>query len=233
MKFGAFTFVLHSHLPYCRNAGRWPHGEEWLHEAASETYIPLLDALYDLKQEGCSFKLTTGITPVLVEQLSDSLVIDNLVEFIEDKIRRAQVDVERFDKAGEGHLHSLAKFYLDWYQKTLTSFNERFDRNIVSAFNDAHDGTNSGLRGVLDIIAEKMKAEGVARYVRDVFDREVAPNSWEDKVEIIRQFIRSCGRYLSSLIRPDQPERYAQDFQELIRAYVEGLQRTSSMFRKL
>jgi len=46
---GAFTFVLHSHLPYCRMAGRWPHGEEWLHEAASETYIPLLEALYDLK----------------------------------------------------------------------------------------------------------------------------------------------------------------------------------------
>jgi len=139
MKVGAFTFVLHSHLPYCRNAGRWPHGEEWLHEAASETYIPLLDALYDLKQEGCSFKLTTGITPVLVEQLSDSLVIDNLVEFIEDKIRRAQVDVERFDKAGEGHLQYLAKFYLDWYQKTLTSFNERFDRNIVSAFKQLQD----------------------------------------------------------------------------------------------
>ena len=28
-KKGAFTFVLHSHLPYCRLAGRWPHGEEW------------------------------------------------------------------------------------------------------------------------------------------------------------------------------------------------------------
>jgi len=48
MKAGAFTYVLHSHLPYCRNAGRWPHGEEWIHEAASETYIPLLNALYDL-----------------------------------------------------------------------------------------------------------------------------------------------------------------------------------------
>ena len=31
---GAFTFVLHSHLPYVWMAGRWPHGEEWIHEAA-------------------------------------------------------------------------------------------------------------------------------------------------------------------------------------------------------
>ena len=29
----AFALVLHSHLPYARGAGRWPHGEEWVHEA--------------------------------------------------------------------------------------------------------------------------------------------------------------------------------------------------------
>ncbi|MBN2462859.1 MAG: hypothetical protein JXB43_04580, partial [Dehalococcoidia bacterium] len=139
MKVGGFTFVLHSHLPYCRNAGRWPHGEEWIHEAASETYIPLLNALYDLKQEGCSFKLTLGITPVLVEQMADPLVIDHLAEFIEDKIHRAQGDVERFDKAGEGHLLYLSKFYLDYYQRVLSTFNERFERNIVSAFKRLQD----------------------------------------------------------------------------------------------
>ena len=139
MGIGGFTFVLHSHLPYCRNAGRWPHGEEWLHEAALGTYIPLLDALYDLREEGCAFKLTLGLTPVLVEQLADSLVIGHMVEFIEDKIRRAQADVERFGKAGEGHLQHLAEFYLDRYRQVLTSFNERLDRNIIAAFKRLQD----------------------------------------------------------------------------------------------
>ncbi|MCK4331544.1 MAG: 1,4-alpha-glucan branching protein, partial [Dehalococcoidia bacterium] len=139
MKVGAFTFVLHSHLPYCRRAGRWPHGEEWLHEAALATYIPLLDALYDLRQEGCCFKLTLGLTPVLVEQLSDSLVIAHMEEFIEDRVHRAQEDVRRFDKAGEGHLQYLAQFYLDRYQQILASFNERFDRNIISALKQLQD----------------------------------------------------------------------------------------------
>ena len=37
-KVGGFTFVLHSHLPYARQAGMWPHGEEWVHEAIAETY---------------------------------------------------------------------------------------------------------------------------------------------------------------------------------------------------
>jgi 1,4-alpha-glucan branching enzyme len=139
MKVGAFMFVLHSHLPYCRNAGRWPHGEEWIHEAASETYIPLLDALYDLKEEGCPFKLTLGITPVLVDQLADRLVIEHMAEFMEDKVRRAQSDVRRFEKADEGHLLYLAKFYLDRNQQVLTSFNERFERNLVGAFKKLQD----------------------------------------------------------------------------------------------
>lgn len=93
---GAFTFVLHSHLPYARLAGRWPHGEEWIHEAASETYIPLLNALYDLRNEGIKFKITIGITPVLAEQLADPDVLDHLDEYLDDKIARAKQDVLRF-----------------------------------------------------------------------------------------------------------------------------------------
>jgi len=109
----------------------------------------------------------------------------------------------------------------------------RRDGDIVTAFNDACDGTNGGLRAALDTIAEALKAESVERYIRDVFDRHVAPNSWETKVEIIRQFIRQCGAYLASSIRADQPERYAHDYNELIRSYVRALQQTSSIFRRL
>ena len=105
--------------------------------------------------------------------------------------------------------------------------------DIVTAYNDAHDGTNGGTRAILDIIAEGLKAEAIERYIRDTFDRHVTPNSWENKVEIIRQFIVYCGNHLSSSIRKDQPERYAQNYQELIKSYVTALQQTSSIFRRL
>ena len=109
----------------------------------------------------------------------------------------------------------------------------RKNGNIVSAFNNAQDGTHGGLRAILDIIAEGLKAESVQRYIRDVFDRHVAPSSWEDKVDIIRQFIAQCGVNLSSSIQTNQPERYAQDYEDLIRSYVTALQQTSSIFRRL
>lgn len=109
----------------------------------------------------------------------------------------------------------------------------RRNGDIVTAYNDAHDGTNGGMRVVLDTIAEGLKADSVERYTRDAFDRHVAPNSWEDKVEIIRQFIAFCGPLLSSSVSAGQPERYAHNYQELIKAYVDGLQRASSVFRRL
>jgi hypothetical protein len=104
--------------------------------------------------------------------------------------------------------------------------------NIVSAFNDAHDGTNGGLRLVLDRLAEALKTESVGRYIRDAFDRYVEPNSWEQKVDIMRQFIARFGHVLSSSIRANQPERYAHNYEELIRSYVDSLKKTSSIFRR-
>ena len=105
--------------------------------------------------------------------------------------------------------------------------------DIVAAYNDAHEGTNGGVRAVLDVIAENLKAESVEHYIRDAFDRYVAPNSWEQKVEIIRQFIDQCGVYLASSIQINQPERYARDYRELIQSYLAALQRTSFIFRRL
>ena len=118
-------------------------------------------------------------------------------------------------------------------KEILTQEYRRRGGDINSAYNDAHDGTNGGLRVILDILADRLKAESVERYLRDQFDRFVAPNSWEQKVEIIRQFIAHCGAQLSHSIRTDQPERYAQNFEELIRSYVTALQQTSSIFRRL
>ncbi|MGA2497752.1 MAG: hypothetical protein ABSH20_08425 [Tepidisphaeraceae bacterium] len=105
--------------------------------------------------------------------------------------------------------------------------------NIVSAYNDAHDGTHGGLRVILDVIAEGLKAESAERYTREAFDRFVAPHDWNRKVEIIRQFFRRCGANLSPWCDTENAERYAANFEELIRAYVNGLRKLSSMFRNI
>src|SRR3989304_9142827 len=113
---GAFNFVLHSHLPYTRAAGRWPHGEEWLHEAAGETYVPLLDMLNRLQADGVRGGVTLGLTPVLLEQLADEDVRANFGAYLGDKIAAASADIPRFEASGERHLAWLAGFYRDRYE---------------------------------------------------------------------------------------------------------------------
>ena len=67
---GSFVLMLHSHLPYYRKAGMWPFGEENLYDCMAETYLPLLNALNELKAEGVRAHITVGITPILAEQLA-------------------------------------------------------------------------------------------------------------------------------------------------------------------
>jgi 1,4-alpha-glucan branching enzyme len=134
MKLGGFTFVLHSHMPFYRGAGKWPHGEENLHEVMAETYVPLLEALTDLHEAGVAAKVTLGITPVLAEQLADPHIIENFEAYVEKEIEAARSDIDRFQESDEQHFLYLAHYYRDWYTHVLQTFRERFDRDIVGGF---------------------------------------------------------------------------------------------------
>ena len=86
MSIGSFVLVLHSHLPYCRKAGVWPFGEEWVFEAMAETYIPLLDIVDYLVDRNALSSFTVGFTPVLLDQLSDPYMLLRFDEYLEAKI---------------------------------------------------------------------------------------------------------------------------------------------------
>jgi len=131
-----------------------------------------------------------------------------------------------------GHLdHSQASSYA----KAIISeeYRRKTRGDINSAFDDARHGTNGGMRNILDIVANGLKLQAVENYIRSVFDRVVTPVEWHEKVEIIRQFIDCCGVHLHASIDRNTPERYAQNYTDLIRAYVTNLERVSAMFRRL
>jgi 1,4-alpha-glucan branching enzyme len=143
---GAFTFVLHTHMPYARKAGRWPHGEEWIHEAMAETYIPLLDALHRLQKEQVPYKLTINLTPILLEQLADEDVQTNFMAYVDGRILAAEQDEARFlaeenclteEKClaeERSHFAKLASGYRDMYRSVRSSFVEDYGKNLVGAF---------------------------------------------------------------------------------------------------
>ena len=137
---GAFTFVLHSHLPYLRFGGRWYHAEEWIHDTLIDTYIPLLDLLYDLKDEGVPYKLALGLSPLLAEQLADPLVIQHFSPYIDEQIAAAEKDMHYFEsEAYDEHLRFLAEWYRDRFRHIKQAFDQRFQHNLIGAFRRLQD----------------------------------------------------------------------------------------------
>jgi len=100
----------------------------------AETYIPLLNGLTDLHEEGLPVRLTIGLTPVLCEQLADPLVQAHFEVYVEEKLTAAEGDVSRFQEEGNPHAAYLATFYRDWYAGILRVFRERYGRDILGGF---------------------------------------------------------------------------------------------------
>ena len=166
MKHGAFTFVLHSHLPYARQAGRWPHGEEWIYEAAAETYVPLLTTLSALAEHDIPARVTLGITPVLAEQLADPLVIQHFEEYLQDRSERAANDVGRFRELGDDHAAYLAQWYEGFYNRTLVTFRDRFGRSLLGVARRLQDSghveilTSAATHGYLPLLSRDSSIAG-------------------------------------------------------------------------
>ena len=81
MSKGYFALVLHAHLPYVRHPEHENFlEEEWLYEAITETYVPLLDAYDRLVNDGVNFKITMSVTPPLMNMLANELLQNRYVE---------------------------------------------------------------------------------------------------------------------------------------------------------
>jgi 1,4-alpha-glucan branching enzyme len=169
MKLGAFTFVLHSHLPYVLAHGRWPHGTEWLSEAAAESYLPLVRGIETLLERDLRVGITVGVTPILMEQLASEEFQDELEGWLEDKVEAARHDAEIFTWEGQLHRAYLARRWEEIFSTRLNDFRNRYDRNILGALKRLQDVgaieviTSAATHGYLPLIGTD---EGVRAQLR-------------------------------------------------------------------
>lgn len=142
MSVGSFVFMLHSHLPFYRKAGMWPFGEENLYECMLETYVPLVQAIDELNEEGIKAKLTVGITPILAEQLNDEHLQNGFIEYLDSRIKAVSEDQERYPDekvAHSQHLKYLADFYFEHFNKIKNLFVNKYNKDLISQFRRLQD----------------------------------------------------------------------------------------------
>ena len=146
MPTGYFSLILHAHLPFVRHP-EYPEflEEDWLYEAITEVYLPLIFILQNLHEAGAAPRLAMNVSPPLCEMLADELLqtrytrhLENLAELADKEVRRTKSEAMEF--------HEVAKMYAVGLRASLGLWNDRYGRNLVGAFRELQD------EGVLEII---------------------------------------------------------------------------------
>ncbi|HZG49916.1 MAG TPA: 1,4-alpha-glucan branching protein domain-containing protein [Thermoleophilaceae bacterium] len=126
---GALALVLHSHMPYVEGFGTWPFGEEWLWEATSCVYLPLLEVI-----DGAP--LTVGLTPVLCDQFEAMRGEpgERYLRFL-DEVRAAihAEDAAGLERGGEPRLATEVRRAAGDYVRAHERF-ESANRDLLGAF---------------------------------------------------------------------------------------------------
>jgi len=142
---GYLSLVLHAHLPYVRHPEcNYVMEENWLFEAITETYIPLLVIFENLIDDGIPFRITMSMTPPLCTMLTDPLLQDRYVRHITKLIELTEKELHR--TADQPEFYHTAKMYNERFKMCKNVFVDINDCNLVSAFSKLQE------KGVLEII---------------------------------------------------------------------------------
>src|SRR5215472_16047919 len=109
---GYLSLVLHAHLPFVRHPEHEVFLEEnWLFEAITETYLPLLQVLEGWGRDGMRASVTLTLTPTLCAMLMDPLLQTRYRRHLDWLLDLA--DKETYRTLWEKPFHELALFYLE------------------------------------------------------------------------------------------------------------------------
>lgn len=130
---GYLALVLHAHLPFVRHPEYEDFLEEdWLFEAITETYLPLLDVLDGWARDRVNYRLTLSLSPTLCSMLQDPLLQERYLRHLTRLIELAERETER--TRWEGPFHQLAYFYLERLRRWRAAYTDQHHRDLVGAF---------------------------------------------------------------------------------------------------
>jgi len=130
---GYWIPVLHAHLPFVKHPEyKYFLEEQWLFEAISESYIPLLMSMKRLVDEDVDFRLTISLSPPLLEMLSDDHLMDKYMKYLDRLIEFSDKEMKRLK--GDKDFQSLAGFYKTRYKEIRTFYLEFLNGDVVAGF---------------------------------------------------------------------------------------------------
>ncbi|MDR2616685.1 MAG: DUF1957 domain-containing protein [Endomicrobium sp.] len=134
---GYWCLQLHAHLPHVRHP-EYPDflEEDWLYEAISETYLPLLSVFEKFVGDGVDFRLIMTITPPLCNMLADSLLQERYYVWLNKHIELATKELDRTKNKKE--FQDVAKMYYERFLDCKRLW-EKYNGNILLGYKKLQD----------------------------------------------------------------------------------------------
>ena len=178
---GHFVVMLHAHLPFVRHLEHEKFLEEnWLFEAITETYVPLVQIIDGWLADGIDARLTLSLSPPLCAMLQDEQLqqrylrhLNGLIELAEKEIHRTHWDRAFRELAWLYHhrLSDIRDTYVTHGRDLLRPFRDFQQQGILEI------ATSAATHALLPLLADdpaSLRAQIlVARdYYRECFDRD-------------------------------------------------------------
>lgn len=145
MATGYLALVFHAHLPFVRHPEHDEFLEEdWLFEAITESYLPLIAMMERLVHDEVPFKITMTVTPTLCAMLRDQLLLERYVRHLDRTIALAEREIDR--TRDNEPLRQLAEFYHHHFLESRERFFQ-WNGDLPGTFRRLRD------QGCLEIMA--------------------------------------------------------------------------------
>lgn len=141
---GYFALVLHAHLPYVRHDNKGELAEDWLYEAITETYIPLIIIMNRLLEKGADFHFTLNISPTLLSMLGDEVLQTRYQNHLEKLIELSEKELMRTKEQPE--FYQLAEMYNYLFKEDYSYYHQKYNNNLLTAYKEFQD------RGKIELI---------------------------------------------------------------------------------
>ncbi len=181
---GYLALVLHAHLPYVRHPEHARFLEEdWLYEAITETYIPLLALLEGLVRDAVPAAFSLTLTPPLCHMLRDPLLMQRYTAHLERLLELARDEVQR--TRGHGLPEQIARFYVTRLEEVHNAWHNRWHQDLVTAFNTFAEAgfleiitcaATHGFLPLMEVCPEAMRAQVLIGrdHYKETFGRDPA-----------------------------------------------------------
>lgn len=189
----------------------------------------LQSILSEISAEALATLVGRPIDSARTAYIKDSVTVSSYEEF-NDTITSFYLHLIRHTRrlSGPVDLRAAAGEALELLEKTFSK-----KGGFKAALEEARTAINGGLRLVLDMMTEQFKREEQEKHINQVFKTALDPMDFENKVGLMRALIKRLEPHLDPEIISQPPERFAEHYEDIIRAYLQSMDRLNSIMRSL